>query len=384
MLDTGLYPYWLSSWVENVNFMIFITNNKMAEEITSDPLSDLSLQNGKDVSVVIIDAVLIVIIVASVLGNLLVCAVIAKVKKLQKPGNIFIASLAVADLFVALVIMPFSLSTQLVDHAVFSPIFCDVWVSLDVMFCSTSLIHLCVISIDRYTKISKPMKYKGLMSNAIAFKILAVVWMVSGLKSFLPICVGWAKTDSSYAVSGDDQNTSLPLESNNLNILSEISVEPDWILAGFVYCDHAFNPTYAIITCFIDFFIPCAIMISVYALIFRRVRLRSKSLRLGRLSDMSNSSSTPGLRASCEDTSDRKAAIMLGIIIGFFVACWLPFFVDLFVCSVRNCQSYHSTTSQVITWLGYANSCHQSFRVCRLQPRIPKVSLLFEKSWQAC
>ena len=345
-------------------------SNNMAEEATSDQTSDLSFQKGEDLSVIIIDAVLIVIIAASVLGNLLVCAVTAKVKKLQKPGNIFIASLAVADLFVALVVMPFSLSTQLIDHAVFSPIFCNVWISFDVMFCSTSLLHLCVISIDRYVKIRTPLKYKGLMSNAIAFKILGVVWMVSGLKSFLLICLGWAKADNSYTNTIEEQNASLglQLQSENLNI----SEERGWILAGFVYCDHALNPTYSIVTSFIDFFIPCVIVISVYALIFRRVRHRSKSLRLGRLTVMTDSSTTPGLRATCKNASDRKAAIVLGIIIGFFVACWLPFFVDLFVCAVRNCQSFRSTTSQVLTWLGYANSCVNPFVYAGSNPEFSK------------
>ena len=175
------------------------------------------------------------------------------------------------------------------------------------------------------------------MSNTIAFKILGVVWSVTAVKSFLPICAGWSEDDSTYDAT-DNQN------------LSMASGYQGWVLAGYVYCEHSFKPSFAIPICFTDFFIPCIVIIPVYALIFRRIRERSKLKQQKHL---------PRPKTDSDQLAhERKAAIMLGIIIGFFIVCWLPYFIDLFVCSVyTNCRSLYSKASQIFTWLGYANTC---------------------------
>ncbi|XP_011676596.2 dopamine receptor 1-like [Strongylocentrotus purpuratus] len=313
--------------------------------------SDENSEN-KHYLVVVIDVVLIFIIIASIAGNLLVCLSVGLDAILRKPSNVFIASLAVADLLVAVLVMPFSLSTNIVHRNIFSPIFCKTWISFDVMLCSTSVIHLCVISLDRYFHIKEPFKYKRWMTNKLALVISIIVWMFKALCAFVPIFLGKFKVERS---SDDTLNATILNDDEEENLTG-------WYLSGFIFCDHAFNKTYATITVIVDFLIPSSILIFVYARIFHLIQTRSKNLRQGRLTqgksdDENNARSQTDFRVNSQHQSPHKAALMLGTIIGLFLICWTPFFLSLLGCSFQKCVSFSSKTDEILTWLGYLNSC---------------------------
>ena len=63
---------------------------------------------------------LLVLVVAGVMGNVLVCIAITVEAKLQNVTNYFLLSLAVADLFVCIIIMPFSIVNELMGKLVFN------------------------------------------------------------------------------------------------------------------------------------------------------------------------------------------------------------------------------------------------------------------------
>jgi 5-hydroxytryptamine receptor 1 len=52
---------------------------------------------------------------------------------------------------------------------------------------------------------------------------------------------------------------------------------------------------------------------------------------------------------------ERKAAGILGLILGAFVLCWLPFFLKELLVGLRLAQP-SPRVSDVLAWLGYANS----------------------------
>ncbi|XP_053466806.1 5-hydroxytryptamine receptor 7-like [Ictalurus furcatus] len=86
----------------------------------------------------------------TVIGNALVVVAVCVVKKLRQPSNYLLVSLAAADLSVALGVMPFAIATDLTGGKwLFGEAFCNVFIGMDVMCCTASIMTLCVISVDR-------------------------------------------------------------------------------------------------------------------------------------------------------------------------------------------------------------------------------------------
>lgn len=102
----------------------------------------------------------IAIILSAILGNSLVIVAVVRTRKLRTRTNYFVVSLALADTMVALCAMSFNASQTLNDGQwLFNQLICDLWNSFDVFFSTTSILHLCCISVDRYYAICKPLQY---------------------------------------------------------------------------------------------------------------------------------------------------------------------------------------------------------------------------------
>lgn len=100
----------------------------------------------------------LILIFLSVAGNILVCVAIYTDRGLRRIGNLFLASLAIADLFVGCLVMTFAGVNDLLGYWVFGPRFCDTWIAFDVMCSTASILNLCAISLDRYIHIKDPLR----------------------------------------------------------------------------------------------------------------------------------------------------------------------------------------------------------------------------------
>lgn len=78
---------------------------------------------------------LTLIIIASILGNVLVCLAVCWEKRLQNMTNFFLMSLAIADLLVSVLVMPFAMIVELYgEYIVSSLLICfQLQMSLHVM-----------------------------------------------------------------------------------------------------------------------------------------------------------------------------------------------------------------------------------------------------------
>lgn len=77
-----------------------------------------------------IGLVLFFVIVVTIIGNVLVCIAVCLVRKLRRPCNYLLVSLAVSDLCVAILVMPMSLLYLVLGKWPFGTFMCDLWVSI--------------------------------------------------------------------------------------------------------------------------------------------------------------------------------------------------------------------------------------------------------------
>lgn len=125
-------------------------------------------------------------------GNILVIIAIATERSLKGIQNWFIGSLAVADCLLGAIIMPFSLANEMMGYWVFGQWWCDVHSAVDVLLCTSSIMNLCLISLDRYWSITHAIEYLRKRTPERVVIMIATVWILSGLVSIPPL-LGWKK-----------------------------------------------------------------------------------------------------------------------------------------------------------------------------------------------
>lgn len=119
-----------------------------------------------------------VIFVASMCGNCFVCWVVWKRLRMRTVMNYYLVNLAVADLAVTLICIPFDLPVQ--EKACVWPYFgalCKILYPLQTMCVSASIFTLTAIGYSRYRAIVHPLKVQ--MGLAAAKKSIFVIWISS-------------------------------------------------------------------------------------------------------------------------------------------------------------------------------------------------------------
>ncbi|XP_077388769.1 D(1) dopamine receptor-like [Festucalex cinctus] len=297
------------------------------------------------------------LILTTLLGNTLVCAAVTKFRHLRtKVTNFFVISLAVSDLLVAILVMPWKAVSEIAGFWPFGS-FCDTWVAFDIMCSTASILNLCVISLDRYWAISSPFRYERKMTPKVAFVMISAAWTLSVLISFIPVQLNWHKArTTSFGSLSSPSSTFL-----RSNVTSE-------------NCDSSLNRTYAISTSLISFYIPVAIMLVTYTQIYRIAQKQIRRISAleraaesakNRHDSMGGGSSIADSESSFKMTFKRETKVLktLSVIMGVFVCCWLPFFV--LNCMVPFCEQSSGgeafpcvspTTFDVFVWFGWANS----------------------------
>ncbi|XP_076644747.1 octopamine receptor beta-2R isoform X5 [Halictus rubicundus] len=242
------------------------------------------------------------IILTALFGNLLVMVSVMRHRKLRIITNYFVVSLALADMLVAMFAMTFNASVQMTGKWLFGYFMCDVWNSLDVYFSTSSILHLMCISVDRYWAIVKPLKYPIIMTKKVAAYMLLACWVMPAFISFVPIFMGWYTTveNSTYRrkhpdlcefKEANEQEKQMHSRMGNVMLLSHRPSKDLNNLNGELNSAGS-----------------------------------SKTLTL-------NEISTDHLHTPTKDKNimkmkrEHKAARTLGIIMGTFIICWLPFFL---------------------------------------------------------
>ncbi|XP_037717991.1 5-hydroxytryptamine receptor 1D [Drosophila subpulchrella] len=177
-------------------------------------------------------AVFLVLILVTIVGNTLVILAVMTTRRLRTVTNCFVMNLAITDWLVGTCVMPPSVVLYITGTWRFGWILCDIWISLDILLCTGSILSLCAISLDRYLAVTQPLTYsKKRRSKRLALLMILVVW-ITALSITCPPYLGWYE-------AGRHQ-------------------------AEFVDCRYNQNKGYVVFSAMGSFFIPLTVMLYVY------------------------------------------------------------------------------------------------------------------------
>ncbi|XP_061426893.1 5-hydroxytryptamine receptor 1A-like [Lethenteron reissneri] len=180
------------------------------------------------------------LIACSIAGNAFVLAAIYLERSLQTVANYLIGSLAVTDLLVSVLVLPVAALYQVLGRWTLGQAVCDAFIALDVLCCTSSILHLCAIALDRYWAITDSVDYMNKRTPRRAALMIAITWVV-GFSISIPPMLGWRQ--------------------------AEDRADPD-------ACNISQHLGYTIYSTFGAFYIPLVLMLVLYGKIFSAARFR--------------------------------------------------------------------------------------------------------------
>lgn len=349
---------------------------------------------GKDPYTVRTSAPLVILvgflILMTVFGNVMVVIAVTTSRALRAPQNLFLVSLACADILVATSVMPFSLANELMGYWYFGKVWCEIYLALDVFFCTSSIVHLCAISLDRYWSVSKAIEHTRRRTPRRIRCIVITVWALAAVISFPPL----------ITMKRKDGETGCPQCKIN---------DEQW---------------YIIFSSIASFFAPCVIMVTVYVRIYLIAKKRTREplgerQRRRRLPEIREEAAAVAEEAKDEGVQDhdgeeaeeeasssegndtvlcswmkkkgtrgaatdagaqvqpgeafaqagaragwwkerqhreRRFTFVLAVVMGVFVLCWFPFFFTYTLTAVWGADCVPETLFKMFFWFGYCNS----------------------------
>nr|XP_055042970.1 trace amine-associated receptor 4-like [Misgurnus anguillicaudatus] len=261
-------------------------------------------------------------ILMTVFGNLLIIISISYFKQLQSPTHLIVQSLAVCDFLLGSLVMPYSMVRSVEGCWFLGDVICKVHSSLDITLCISSLIHLSLISIDRYWAICDPLKYKMRITNNTVTVCITFTWIFSFVYSF------------SVVFSGVN---AVGLEALILQ------------MSCFGGCAVFINKEWGLTCLILLFIIPGTIMSALYIIIFNVVKKHAKVL------SEKVSVITTGVNIQSSAHRERKAAKTLALVMAVFFLCWLPLSIAAAVEPFLNFVT-PADVFEALVWLSYFNS----------------------------
>lgn len=325
------------------------------------------------------------IFLLSVLGNSLIVAVLVRNRRMRTVTNLFLLSLAISDLMVSLVCIPFTLIPNLMRDFIFGIGICKLVMYFMGVSVSVSTFNLVAISLERYSAICNPLTSRAWQTKSHAAKVITATWVASFIL-MLP-----------YPVS----STLKPFTRLN---------NSTGHMCRLVWPNDIIQQSWYVSLLFLLFLIPGIVMMTAYGLIslelYRGIRFELSNRKSSRDRQSSTGSIKPGDSDGCYLQPSKKKSLtittssasssgnppvgrvcgssstsnlmakkrvirMLLVIVFLFFLCWTPIFV-VNAWQAFDRRSAHRLTGAPISFihlLSYTSACVNPIIYCFMNKR---------------
>uniref|UniRef100_A0A3Q1BPA0 Gastrin/cholecystokinin type B receptor n=1 Tax=Amphiprion ocellaris TaxID=80972 RepID=A0A3Q1BPA0_AMPOC len=309
------------------------------------------------------------IFLLSILGNSLIIAVLVRNRRMRTVTNLFLLSLAVSDLMVSLVCIPFTLIPNLMRDFIFGTGICKLVMYFMGVSVSVSTFNLVAISLERYSAICNPLTSRSWQTKSHAAKVITATWVASFIV-MLP-----------YPIS----STLRPFTRLN---------NSTGHMCRLVWPNDTIQQSWYVSLLLLLFLIPGIVMMTAYGLIslelYRGIRFEMSNRKSSRDRQSSTGSIKPGDSDGCylqpskpmmgrvcssSSTSNlmakKRVIRMLLVIVFLFFLCWTPVFV-VNAWQAFDRRSAHRLTGAPISFihlLSYTSACVNPIIYCFMNKR---------------
>ncbi|XP_015259693.1 PREDICTED: trace amine-associated receptor 1-like, partial [Cyprinodon variegatus] len=263
--------------------------------------------HGLNVTYYASNVLVLILSLLIICGNLLVIISVIYFKQLHTPTNYLILSLAVTDLLVGALVLPFSTILSLSSCWYSSYLLCKMRGVFDMLLCASSILNLCCISLDRYYAVCHPLTYRSRINVRFTLTMILVSWTLSALFSIIITVRGKSEENPS-------KGCRIFIATKESSLVSVLS-----------------------------FYIPSIIISTIYLKILMVAKRQARSIHNTLRSETALSK------------MEKKANITLAVVLGVFLMCWTPYFFFIGLYSTRK-YAIPAMAMEAFKWLGWSNS----------------------------
>lgn len=231
----------------------------------------------------------------AVLGNWMVLWIVIKSKNMRSVTNLFISNIAISDISIGALAIPFQFQAALLQKWLLPHFLCSFCPTVQIVSLNVSIFTLVALSYDRHRAITSPLKPR--LSRTTAYMINGCIWLISlslSIPTFLAYQIEWVQMESEKP-HGDNSHI-------------------EWIpRCGSTALPQSFLRPYNHTLVVLQYVIPFVAISFFYC--HMALVLRSNL----RISGDSRQGSSRSVK------SKKRVIKMLLIVISVFALCWLPF-----------------------------------------------------------